>query len=66
MEIKMPIYLFKNPKTGKIKEVIQKMTERHVYLENGVEWERIFTSPAGFVDGKMNCPPDKKHRKDVI
>ena len=42
----MPIYLYKNPKTEEIIEVVQKMDDPHVYSdEEGLEWDRIFTSP---------------------
>jgi hypothetical protein len=46
----MPQYIYRNPKTGKFKEVIQRMTEPHVYSEDGVEWERIFTIPQAAMD----------------
>jgi predicted nucleic acid-binding Zn ribbon protein len=51
----MPIYIFINPDTGEHKEVVQRMTERHVYIdEKGLEWDRVFT-PANFVvDGTLN------------
>lgn len=53
----MPIYLFESP-DGNVKEVIQGMNDKHEYSENGVEWRRVYTVPAGVVDGKMNpwCP----------
>lgn len=38
----MPIYIYLNPKTGVTKEVIQRMTEPHIYSENGEQWQRIF------------------------
>lgn len=41
----MPIYLYENPKTGEIKEVIQRMTENHIYSENGIDWRRVFSVP---------------------
>lgn len=50
----MPIYFFKNPKTGKVKEVVQKMNDNHVYSEDGVLWERIFTVPQTNIDTKID------------
>lgn len=50
----MPLYLFKNPITGKVKEVVQKMKDEHVYFENGVFWERIFTVPQSSIDTKID------------
>lgn len=51
----MPIYLFQNPKTQEVIEVIQKMKDDHVYVdENGLEWKRIFTIPAAGIDGRID------------
>jgi len=55
----MPIYLFENPKTGEIKEVVQKMNEDHIYSENGIEWKRIFTIPNASIDVMDNDPYSK-------
>jgi|TARA_R100000808_G_C2097551_1_gene115747 hypothetical protein len=47
----MPLYLFQHPKTEEVIEVIQKMTEPHVYTdEEGTKWNRIFTSPNASID----------------
>jgi len=51
----MPIYLFKNPKTGSIKEVVQRMSENHTYSENSVEWQRIFTIPQSSIDTHIDA-----------
>jgi len=50
----MPIYIFKNPVTGKIKEIVQKMNDEHIYFENEVFWERIFTVPQSSIDTKID------------
>lgn len=50
----MPFYLFYNPKTHEIKEVKQKINDPHVYNENGIEWDRIFTVPNASVDTKVD------------
>lgn len=41
----MPIYLYQNPKTGKVKEIIQSVHDIHEYEEDGIKWNRIFTTP---------------------
>jgi hypothetical protein len=42
----MPIYLYQNPKTQEVIEVIQKMKDDHVYFdESGLEWKRIWVNP---------------------
>ena len=41
----MPIYLYQNPKTGKVKEIMQSVHDTHEYFENQIKWDRIFTTP---------------------
>jgi len=41
----MPVYLYQNPKTKQIKEIIQSINDTHEYFENGIKWDRIFTVP---------------------
>lgn len=55
----MPTYLFKNPKTGKIIEIIQKMNEAHVYEKDGVTWERVFTIPRTAIDSEIDPNSEK-------
>ena len=50
----MPNYLFRNPKTGAIIQVFQFMEEDHVYSENGLQFERIFTIPNAQIDSKID------------
>lgn len=50
----MPNYLYKNPKTGEVREVFQKMNEEHSYSTEGVEWQRVFTVPQASIDTKVN------------
>lgn len=51
----MPTYLYQNPKTGEIREVIQKINEPHLYAEDGVEWPRIFTVPQLNTEGTLKA-----------
>jgi len=41
----MPVYLYQNPKTGKVKEILQSIHDNHEYEEDGIKWNRIFTVP---------------------
>lgn len=50
----MPIYLYENPKTKEVKEVLQGMNDVHEYSENGVKWNRIFTKPTASIDTQLN------------
>ncbi|MAF24573.1 hypothetical protein CL634_03220 [bacterium] len=51
----MPIYLFQNPKTKEIVEVIQKMKEPHKYTdEEGIKHNRIYTAPNASVDTQID------------
>ena len=50
----MAIYIYQHPDTGETKEIVQSMKEEHTYSEDGVEWQRVWTSPAGFVDTEID------------
>ncbi len=57
----MPIYIFKNPNNDTHVEVHQKMSDPHVFIDNeGVEWERIWTSPTTSVG--MSSDPDSSQQ----
>lgn len=52
----MPIYQFLNPKTQEVVEVIQKMKDPHVYVdEDGLEWKRIWEAPNASIDSQINA-----------
>ena len=47
----MPFYLFQNPETQEVIEVMQSMKADHVYVDdNGLKWERVFTVPNAAID----------------
>ena len=47
----MPIYIFEHPESQEKIEVLQKMTDPHLYVdEKGVEWKRIFTTFNAAID----------------
>ena len=50
----MPLYLFKNPENGEIKEIVMSMNDIHEYSENGVPWDRVFTVPQASVDTNID------------
>ena len=50
----MPQYIFQNPITQEITEVIQGINEPHVLKINGVEWVRVWTIPQASIDTKIN------------
>ena len=42
----MPVYIYKNPKTEETIEVIQSMSEDHIYVDkNGLKWIGISSKP---------------------
>lgn len=52
----MPFYLFENPETGEVKEILQDMSDAHEYSEENIQWNRIFTVPNAFVSGSPVDP----------
>ena len=52
----MPIYLFQNPDTGEVVQILQGMNDKHEYSENGVKFQRVFTVPNATIDD--NIDPD--------
>jgi len=58
----MPIYIYENPQTGKIKEVVQGINEDHVYSEGKIKWQRIWTSPNASVDTLSNIDCDSERQ----
>jgi len=50
----MPLYLFRNPKTNKIVQIFQEMNAEHVYAENGIIFERVFTVPNTAIDSEID------------
>lgn len=54
----MPLYVFQNPETEEIKEILQGMDDEHIYEEDGIEWKRVFLSPQARVGSFSNLNPD--------
>tara|TARA_B100000959_G_C14954751_1_gene613203 strand:+ start:1043 stop:1399 length:357 start_codon:yes stop_codon:yes gene_type:complete len=57
----VPVYLFRHPETSLVIEQLQKMTEPHVYVDDdGVEWERVWTSPNASLDSIVDSDSAKQ------
>lgn len=53
----MPVYVYQNPSTGEVREIVQGMNDKHSYSgEAGNEegWKRVFLSPRCSVDSHIN------------
>lgn len=51
----MPIYIFQNPETEELIEVLQKMDEDHKYIdEHGLEYTRLYTIPNYSIDSRID------------
>tara|TARA_A100001037_G_C14999453_1_gene566302 strand:- start:354 stop:701 length:348 start_codon:yes stop_codon:yes gene_type:complete len=51
----MPTYVFEHPESGETIEVVQKIKEPHVYVdEDGLEWNRVFTVPNANIDTEID------------
>lgn len=56
----MPRYIFQNKETKEYVEVFQSMNEPHIYEEDGVEFQRIFTVPNMSIDSMGVNPYSQK------
>jgi hypothetical protein len=50
----MPEYYYQSPDTQEIKSVFQGMKDEHVYTENGVTWNRLYTIPQAASNSKLD------------
>ena len=52
----MPVYMFQNPNSGETIELVQKMKDEHIYIdENGLQWNRVFSVPNAAIDTVLNA-----------
>jgi predicted nucleic acid-binding Zn ribbon protein len=56
----MPVYIYQNPKTRQIKEIVQSIHDKHEYSENGILWDRIFTCPQVNAQEKLSVNSNEK------
>lgn len=70
----MPIYIYQNPITKEIKEVVQSVHDKHEYVDDkNIKWNRVFTAPQLNTEGTLdaNCDARKfsdftKNKKETI
>ena len=55
-----PLYYYENPKTGEIKEILQSMSEEHIYSEDGLKFNRVWVNPQLNVKGNKIDPFSSK------
>ena len=60
----MPIYVYRHPKTKEHREVFQGMNDEHIYSEDGVEWDRVFSVPYASIDSSID-PFNSQHYIDA-
>lgn len=52
----MPSYIYQNPKTKEIVELIQSIHDDHEYTDKyGLKWDRVFTVPQLGIDTKLDA-----------
>jgi hypothetical protein len=56
----MPVYLYQNPKTGEVKEIVQSINDKHEYSEKNLKWNRIFTVPEVNTQERLSAESTKK------
>jgi hypothetical protein len=59
----MPTYIYQNPESGEVKEVIQRMTDTHEYYEDGLKWLRVFSVPRMAIDSQVDITNIEGWRK---
>ena len=60
----MPFYLYENPESGEVIELMQGMNDEHVYIDpNGLNWTRLFTSPNANFDTQVDPFSQSDYRK---
>lgn len=54
----MPTYIYCNPETEEIREIVQTMSEDHVYFgekdEPKIKWNRVYSVPTASIDSKID------------
>jgi len=56
----MPLYTYEHPLTGEVRDIIQSMTDEHIFIdENGTKWNRVFYPTHFAFDTKID-PHDPK------
>lgn len=51
----MPLYTYRNPKTGEEVDLVQGMNDIHEFTdENGLKWDRVFYAPNASIDTRTD------------
>lgn len=57
----MPTYIYTNPKTNEVIEIIQSINDLHEYYDkNGLKWNRVFTVPELNTNEKLKAESSAK------
>tara|TARA_A200000159_G_C7293501_1_gene326796 strand:+ start:897 stop:1241 length:345 start_codon:yes stop_codon:yes gene_type:complete len=60
----MPLYTYEHPETGEQIEVVQTMSEDHVYVDKkNIKWKRVFDIPQASIDASID-PFDQRSFTD--
>lgn len=52
----MPVYIYQNPKTKEVVELIQSIHDTHEHIDaSGLKWNRIYTVPQVGIDTKLDA-----------
>lgn len=52
----MPVYIYQNPKTKEVVELVQSINDTHDYTdESGLKWNRVYTVPQVGIDTKLDA-----------
>lgn len=54
-KILMGLYLYKNPETEEILEIVQTMNEPHTYEKDGVIYKRLWTVPKAAINTRVDA-----------
>ena len=59
----MPEYIYEHPDTGEQVTVFQSVHEEHVYIIDGVQYDRVYTIPNASIDTKIDPHSAKDFRE---
>ena len=52
----MPIYVYQHPQTKEVKEIVQRMNEEHIFVDDkGIKWDRILSVPNMAMDTQFSA-----------
>lgn len=62
----MPLYTYEHPQNGETIDIVQSMSEEHVYVDDaGIKWKRVFYAPQASIDSNID-PFSKKDFAEKI